>query len=233
MRVTFRPRALKDALTPELHTREAKAVWVLRAWLLALAILALAYEPVYTTRPLLVSSALWGLVASLGFAFIPTQRPRTLKAAEFGTLLAFAMHVMGHTFGWYQNFRWYDTMLHFSVPLVLVLILYALSQATDWIWDWRKVSPLEVGIYLFAMSVALGTMWEILEFGMDQLFGTREQDDLYDTMVDLVMDVSGAVLGAIAAGWATAYGRRRGFDAVSEDPKRPYPMRAPRGAAKE
>jgi len=224
---------VRDAFTPEFHTPTAKAVWLLRLWLLALAGFALAVEPVYTTKPLLVSSALWGLVVSVGFAFIPTKRPRTLKAAEFATLLAFAMHVMGHTFGWYQNFAWYDTMLHFSVPLVCVLILYALSQATDWIWDWRAVTPLEVGIYLFAMSVTLGCLWEILEFGMDQLFGTREQDGLYDTMIDLIMDVSGAALGAIAAAWATAYGRRQGFDKVSEEPKRPYPMRAPRGASRE
>lgn len=224
---------MRDALTPELKTPEAKAVWIVRIGLLALAIYSLAIEPVYTTKPLLVSSALWGLVVSFFMAFVPTTRPRTLKAAEFGMLLAFAMHVMGHTLGWYQNYAWYDTMLHFSVPLVMVLILYALSQSTDWIWDWRKVTPLEVGIYLFAMSVALGTLWEILEFGMDRLFGTREQDDLYDTMIDLIMDVSGAAIGALAAGWSTRYGRRHGHHLVSEEPKRPYPMRAPRGAAKE
>lgn len=231
--VPFRPLALRDALTPELRSPEAKAVWLMRLWLLALAGFALAVEPVYTTKPLLVGSALWGLGASIGFAFIPTTRPRTLKAAEFGTLLAFALHVMGHTFGWYQNFAWYDTMLHFSVPLVTVLILYALSQATNWIWHWRNVTPVEVGIYLFAMSVALGTIWEVMEFGMDQLFGTKEQDNLFDTMIDLIMDVAGAALGAIVAAAATSYGRRNGHDKVSEEPKRPYPMRAPRGAAKE
>lgn len=229
----FRPRALRDALTPELHTPEAKAVWVVRAGLAALAVHALAVEPEYTTRPLLVMSALWGLVVSLLFAFIPTQRPRTLKAAEAATLLAFVMHVVGHSFGWYQMFPWYDTMLHFSVPLVSVLILYALSQATNWIWDWRTVSPIEVGIYLFAMSVALGTLWEILEFGMDQLFGTREQDGLGDTMIDLMMDVAGAGVGAIAASIATQIGRRNGHDKVSERPKRPRPMRAPRGTSEE
>ena len=229
----YRPRALRDALTPEFHTPEAKAVCALRTLLAALAIYSLSVEPAYTTRPLLFISAVWGLVVSFAFAFVPTQRPRTLKAAEFGLLLAIACHVVGHALGWYQNFAWYDTLLHFSVPLVAVLILYALSQSTGWIWDWRKVTPLEVGIYLFAMSVALGTLWEILEFGMDQLFGTREQDSLYDTMIDLIMDVAGALVGSIAAGWATAYGRKHGHDKVSEDLKRPVPMRAPRGASKE
>jgi len=231
--IGFRPKALREAMTPELRTREAKAVWILRVWLAALAAYSLAVEPQFTTRPLLFSSAMWGLVVSFLFAFIKTQRPRTLKAAEAATLLAFAMHVMGHAFGWYAAFRWYDTMLHFSVPLVSVLILYGLSQSTNWIWDWKRVSAIEVGIYLFAMAVALGTIWEILEFAMDQLFGTNEQDNLYDTMVDLTMDVLGAALGAIVAAVSTHVGRRRGFDRVSEDPKRPYPMRAPGGASRE
>lgn len=229
----FRPREIRDALTPEFRSPEAKAVWALRLLLAGLAAFSLLVEPRYTTRTLLFTSALWGFVVSLGFAFIPTTRPRTLKAAEAAVLLSLAMHVMGHAFGWYEAFVYYDKMLHFSVPLVFVLVLYALSQATNWIWDWRRVTPLEVGIYLFAMSVTLGVLWEILEFAMDQIAGTEEQNGLVDTMVDLIMDVLGAALGSIAAGWATAYGRRAGLDKVSEEPKRPRPMRAPRGAAKE
>lgn len=220
-------------MTPEFRTPEAKAVWLIRAGLAALAAYSLAVEPEFTTRPLLFGSAMWGLFASLLFAFVPTQRPRTLKAAEAATLLAFAMHVMGHAFGWYAAFPWYDTILHFIVPLVIVLILYGLSQATNWIWHWQRVTSIEVGIYLFAMSVALATLWEIIEFGMDQLAGTREQDDLFDTMIDLMMDVLGAAIGAVVAAVATRTGRRRGFDKVSEDPKRPYPMRAPGGASRE
>lgn len=231
--MTFRPRALRDALTPEFHTLPHQAVWALRALLAGLAVYSLAVEPTYTTRPLLFMSAAWGLVVSLGFAFIPTRRPRTLKAAEFGTLLAFALHVMGHAFGWYATFRGYDTLLHFAVPIVCVLILYALSQAVGWIWDWRLVKPVEVGVYLFAMSITLGVLWEIVEFGMDRIFGTREQDGLTDTMVDLIMDVLGSLVGSILVALATAYGRRHGHEKVSEAPKRPIPMRAPRGASKE
>lgn len=232
-RVMVRPRTLREALTPEFRTPEAKLVWGIRALLAGLAAYSLAVEPEFTTRPLLFSSALAGLAASLGFAFIPTTRPRTLKAAEAATIMSVAMHVMGHAFGWYAAFDWYDTLLHVSVPLVTVAVFYALSQATNWIWNWRTVTPLELGIYLFSMSVALGALWEIVEFGMDQLFGTREQDDLFDTMIDLIADVVGAAIGAAAAALATRYGRRHGMHAVSEEPKRPYPMRAPKGAAKE
>ena len=224
----FRFAAVKDAFTPELRHPESKLVWLLRAMLAGLAVFSLAVEPQFTTRPLLFFSAVVGLLASVGFAFIPTRRPRTLRAAEAAVLVSVSWHVVGHAFGVYAAWKAYDTLLHFIVPLTTVLVLYALSQSTNWIWDWRRVSPLEVGIYLFSMSLALSTCWEILEFGMDQLAGTREQDNLYDTMIDLIMDFGGALLGAIAAGYVTWLGRERiGMDNVSETPKRPVPMRAP------
>lgn len=231
--VKFRPLALREAMTPEFGYPEAKVAWALRGLLVGLAAYSLVVDPQYTTRTMLFTSAMWGLLLSAGVAFIPTKRPRTLKAAESATLLSLAMHVMGHAFGWYAAFAWYDTALHFTVPLVTVFILYALSQATDWIWDWRQVTPVEVGIYLFAMSVALGALWEILEFAMDQFAGTQEQDNLFDTMIDLIMDVLGAILGSVLAAFATAYGRAKGHDKISEEPKRPVATRAPIGAAKE
>lgn len=222
--------ATKQALTPEWKEIENKVVWSLRALLGALAVYALAVTPQFTTRPLLVTSALWGFVISLCFAYVPTRRPRTLRRAEACTLLSLALHVCGHAFGWYAAFPWYDTALHFSVPLVTVFILYALSQAASaWIWKWTRVTPVEAAIHLFAMAVTTGVLWEILEFGMDQLAGTKEQDSLYDTMIDLIADVLGAALGAVLAGIATKVGQTKGPDAVSEDPKRPYPARAPVG----
>lgn len=218
---------MKDAFTPEFRHPESKLVWFLRAVLSGLAVYSLFVEPTYTTRPLLFFSAVSGLLASVGFAFVPTRRPRTLKAAEAAVLLSVMGHVVGHALGVYQNFPPYDTILHFTVPLAVAMVLYALSQATDWIWDWRKVRPLEVGIYLFSMTLAFGALWEILEFGMDRFFGTKEQDGLYDTMIDVIMDTLGALVGAVAAGLVTRHGRKHGMDEIAETPKRPVPMRAP------
>ena len=225
--VSFRLQALRQACTPEFGYPTAKLVWALRALLAGLGVLALIVEPRYTTLPLLLATAGFGLVASVGFAFIPTRRPATLKAAEAAVLAAFAMHMMGHALGWYEAFWWYDKALHFLVPVAMVLTLYALSQATEWIWNWRHVKPLEVGIYLFSMAVALSALWEILEFAMDQLFGTEEQNGLADTMVDLIADVLGALLGAVAVAWLTRYAWMHGHDEVAETPKRPYPTRGP------
>ncbi|HEX2022639.1 MAG TPA: hypothetical protein VHH36_07990 [Candidatus Thermoplasmatota archaeon] len=225
-------QAIREALTPEWRWPENKVVWVLRVLLVGFAVQALFIEPEFTTRPMLVTSALWGLVISFCFALVPTRRPRTLRAAEACTLGALLMHVAGHALGWYAAFAWYDTALHAVVPMVTVFILFALSQsASKWFWTWTRVTPVEVAVYMFSMAVAIGTLWEILEFAMDRLAGTREQDNLADTMIDLIADVGGALVGAVVAGLATKYGRDKGHDEISEEPKRAVPRRAPAGKA--
>lgn len=222
---------VKRAFTPEWRYPEARLVWALRALLLGLAVFSLGVQPRYTTRTLLVGTALGGLVVSLLFAFIPTRRPRTLKAAEAMTLVAFAMHVGGHAFGWYANVWLYDKTLHFALSIAVALVLFALSQATCWVWSWKEVRPVEVAIYVFCIVVTLTVFWEFVEFGMDQIFGTEEQNGNTDTMIDLLADAAGAMIGAVVTGLATRYGQRHGHDKVSEAPKRPAPTRGPaRGA---
>jgi uncharacterized membrane protein YjdF len=191
-------------------------LWALRAWLAFLAGYSLAVTPTYTSTFLLVSSALTGLAASIGFALVPTQRPRTLQTAEAIVLASFILHVMGHAFGFYAHVPHYDKMLHVVVPAGAVYALYALSQSTRWIWRWTKVRPVEVAIYLFCILVTLGAVWELFEFGTDSLFGTHEQDDNSDTMLDLVADFVGALVGAVLVGLLTAYGRRNGFESIAE-----------------
>lgn len=222
--------ACRQALTPELRYPEARLTWTLRAALVATAIYGLA-----TAAPgaaITVVTGATGLAASVGFAFVPTRRPRTLKAAEAFVLASFLLHAAGHAFGWYDRFDHYDKLLHTVVPFAAALTLWALSQASHWLWDWRHVPALPVGVYLFAMVVTLGTLWEIVEFTMDQLLGTDEQNGLADTMLDLVADTVGALAGAALVAALTHYGHEHGMDHVSEDPKRNAPRRGParRGA---
>lgn len=175
-------------------------VWTLRAALVALAFYSLAVTPRFTTRPLLVASALAGLAGSALFQLVPSREPRVLRASEAASLAGFVMHVSGHAFGLYAAFAWYDKTLHVLIPFAVVLVLHGLSRATPWIWDWSRVTALQAGVFLFSMTLTVATLWEIFEFGMDSVFGTEEQNGLADTMWDLVMGAVGALAGVVLAG---------------------------------
>jgi len=60
--------------------------------------------------------------------------------------------------------------------------------------------PLALSIFSFSFAIAIGTMWEILEFSLDQLFGfNMQKSGLLDTMTDLIIDAVGAVFASSVA----------------------------------
>lgn len=211
----------------DLSYPEVAAAWVLRAFL-ALMVGQIFYVAHYqaTSQPILLFSALTGLLASGGFLFIPTNRPRTLKLVELGMLLSFCLHVAGHLYGWYFRWTHYDTYLHGLGAFVVAGVGLLLSQAIPWVWNWRRVTPFQAFWFCTTFSITMATLWEIMEFGMDTLFGTREQDDLFDTMLDFVADALGAFAGASLAALLTRYADRHGADSVAEQPK-PDPVNGP------
>ncbi|HWG91507.1 MAG TPA: hypothetical protein VNZ52_11730 [Candidatus Thermoplasmatota archaeon] len=199
---------------------EVTAAWALRA-ALAVMLVQIAYKSQYeaTNQGLLALSAAIGLAGSLGFLFIPTTRPRTLKLVEIGMLMSFVLHVAGHLYRWYAIFPHYDTFLHGLGAFVVAGIGLLLSQAVPWMWNSRRVTPFQAFWFCLTFSMTASVLWEIMEFGMDQLFGTKEQDNLFDTMIDFIADTGGALLGGGLAAALTRYADRHGPQAVEETPK--------------
>jgi len=75
----------------------------------------------------------------------------------------------------------------------------------------RFAAPhLALAFFAFCFALAIGTLWEIVEFGMDQIFGMNMQKSgLRDTMGDLIVNAVGALVGA-ATGFGYLKGRARG-----------------------
>ena len=54
--------------------------------------------------------------------------------------------------------------------------------------------PLARHVAAFAFACTGALAWELMEFALDQLFGTHLQEGLLDTMSDLMLGVCGAAL---------------------------------------
>ena len=170
------------------------ALWALWQWELelsfvALATLALSLAPVFVAR--------WADV------IVPPSFIAALAIFVGGTLF------LGEVFDFYERLWWWDVAMHASSAvgfgLIGFVLVFMMFQG-----DRFAAPPVAVAFFAFCFAVFIGTMWEIFEFGMDQVFGfNMQKSGLVDTMGDLIVNTMGALIGA-AAGFGYLKGQARG-----------------------
>lgn len=132
-------------------------------------------------------------------------------------LFVFATLFLGEVRAYYERIWWWDLALHATAGLLLglfgFLIVYILND-NDHV-DLR-MRPSFVTLFAFFFGVGIGALWEIFEFGMDQIFGFNMQkpmgadpSGLTDTMWDLIVDALGAATMSFI-GWHNIKDVRRG-----------------------
>lgn len=125
------------------------------------------------------------------------------------TFFVFATIFLGEAFDFYNRYWWWDVVLHggsaMAFGLLGFLFVFMLFEGD------RYAAPAwALALIAFSFAVTIGALWEIFEFGMDQLFGMNMQKSgLMDTMSDLIVDVIGASVGALA-GYLYLTGRTMG-----------------------
>lgn len=94
----------------------------------------------------------------------------------------------------YARYWWWDMLLHLGSGFLLgvlgFLLVYVLNEKKDVEMD---LHPKFIAFFAFVFAMGMGAMWEIFEFGMDQILGRNMQKgSLVDTMSDLIVDGIGA-----------------------------------------
>lgn len=203
--------------------REAAVARRAHLAVLGLAEAIMALELVWLAMRGQYSSAL--LVAALMAAFAaPVLFRRAFELPSELQLLAllfvFATIFLGEVRRWYDAFWWWDLALHFSSGLLLgllgFLLVYMLNEdeAVD-----LHMRPAFLALFAFCFAVAIGALWEIAEFAMDEVGGMSMQSPgsgdasgLDDTMWDLIVDTAGAAIVALGGWYWLAHPRRSGVD---------------------
>ncbi len=150
---------------------------------------------------------------------LPVNVPAEMQLAALA--FTFAALFLGEFRSYYERIWWWDIALHTSSGLLLgilgFLLVYVLNESRNVDLHMR---PRFVALFAFLFAVAIGTLWEIFEFSMDQVFGLRMQKPMFsdpsgltDTMWDLIVDTLGA-LAISALGW---WYMRRGAKSFIED----------------
>jgi hypothetical protein len=156
-------------------------------------------------------SLVLGLMALIGYSALPSEDGHPFVPVEiqiFSTLFVFATLFLGEVRDFYEKIWWWDLALHgssgFLLGLLGFLVLYLLNESA--VVNFR-MRPAFLALFAYFFSIGLGAMWEIFEFAMDQLAGTTMQKPMFDdpsgltdTMWDLIIDATGAIL-ASGMGW--------------------------------
>jgi len=117
-------------------------------------------------------------------------------------IFVYASLFMGEVHGYYLKFWWWDLVLHasagFLAGILGFLLVYVLNEKKEIAMD---MTPGFIAFFAFVFAIAIGTTWEIFEFGMDQIFGMDMQRSkstgVVDTMWDMIVNFTGALIISI------------------------------------
>lgn len=103
---------------------------------------------------------------------------------------------LGEIEEYFLKYAWWDIVAHGSSALALgfigFMILYVLYKGEK-----IKSNPFFIAFFSFSFALAVGSLWEIFEFCIDVFFKANMQKSQLDTMKDLIVDSTGALIASL------------------------------------
>ncbi len=116
-----------------------------------------------------------------------------------GTLLLHAIGMVGP----YSTLWWWDHLTHTLSASLVAGVGYTTARAIDIYSESIYLPPNFLFVYVLLFTLAVGVVWEILEFAAREIASATGQDPLLvqygleDTILDLLFDAIGAVIVAL------------------------------------
>ena len=123
-------------------------------------------------------------------------------------LYMFVAPFLGVELHFYSKIEMWDILVHFLMGMLLSVLSIYILNVTVYKKNIGKHNLFFTALFMIAISVTAGVLWEIGEFVVDMIFdsgfqryvtygGTQlvGQAALIDTMVDLMIDFAGALVG--------------------------------------
>lgn len=120
----------------------------------------------------------------------------------FYEIFMFLSIVVGSVWQVYEISNIFDKVVHFTSGIFLALLFYNVIY-NKFSKQNKKLNSVWLFIFVFSFAMMIGGIWEIYEFVVDELFNQNMQrwsgfvgrNVLSDTMLDMIVDFVGAIIG--------------------------------------
>jgi GT2 family glycosyltransferase len=124
---------------------------------------------------------------------------RTPPGFDLAFTVALLVEALGTGLGVYDKIGWPDIGSHLVIPLLAAPVVYqavARLGAVPPAAGGGLRQGVGAGVVTAAGVIALGAVWELVEWGADAVFGTDYSQGYTDTLTDLLADTIAAIAGA-------------------------------------
>jgi uncharacterized membrane protein YjdF len=143
----------------------------------------------------LTGHPLTGLVAA-SLVLLLSRLASLPRFYDFSLIVVITLISWGEVLGVYDSWRYYDNVVHTTVPLLLTGVVYVLLMRLDVLPELRDLKRLSqrIGFFLIVLmlGMAIGAAWEIVEWTLDSTTGSNLATSVTDTATDLIWDTIGA-----------------------------------------
>jgi hypothetical protein len=141
------------------------------------------------------------VILGVGAGFVWLVRLVNLpRVYDLSVVAATSLQAWGEALHAYDSISWFDNVVHFTVPLLGAPVVYIVLARLDVVPDPRDETHVRhyAGMFLITLSLglAIGAIWEMVEYASDSALGSSLQLGNADTVGDLMADGLGALGGA-------------------------------------
>lgn len=137
------------------------------------------------------------LIASLVFVIRDDRLPTLF---DFLFVLAALLNAAGWVWGLFGMPGPYDEIVHaFTTFAITLAVSFLVYQRMLTIFRQHTILYL---LTIASFGIAIGALWEIVEWSAGKVLPTEVIESLDDTIIDLIMDTLGAIGAALVSLWA-------------------------------
>jgi len=155
----------------------------------------------------ILGTIVWGLMgnpvtipAAASLVLVLARIVNLPRFYDFSLIVVLGLIAWGEVLGFYDSWKSYDNVVHFTVPMLVTGLLYIMFVRLGVMQELSALTQphQKFGLFLtaLALGMAMGAGWEIVEWTSDTTRGTHLVGSTTDTATDLIWDTMGASVSA-------------------------------------